>query len=196
MNFLREKMTMPLLSEKKRVYLILGGVIIVCLLASFFVTYFFLMKIQAASRDLSEKKAEIASLQKKKQSFSDSEREYQEIQPELVNVNQSFLKKGDFLPFILTLEKIAQRSGNNYENKLISESSKDEVAPGWTTADFQITLKGDFPSLLKFLMYLENAPYAIEMSDLRIQGGGWGATAGKEQQEITTVFGLRAFVGR
>lgn len=189
-------MIMALLPEKKRVYLILGGVVVVCLFTAFFVTYFFLMKIQAASLDLSETKAEITGLQNKEQSFSDSEREYKEIQPGLADIDQSFLKKGDFLPFILTLEKIAQKSGNYYENRLISESSKDETAPGWTTADFQITLKGDFPSLLKFLTYLDNMPYAIEMRDLRIQESGWKAATGEEQQGITTIVGLRAFVSR
>lgn len=189
-------MLIPLLSEKQKVYLILGSVIIICLAAFFFATSFFLTKIQAASRDLSEKKAEIASLQKKEQSFSDSEGEYKEIQSGLADIDQTFLKKGDFLPFILTLEKIAQRSGNHYENKLISESSKDEAEPGWTTADFQITLKGNFPSLLKFLMYLENVPYAIKMSDLRVQESGRITTVGGGREEITAIVGLKAFVGR
>ncbi len=196
MNFSSRKMAIPLLSEKKKVYLILGGVIIICLAASFFITSFFLTKIQAASRDLSEKKAEITSLQKKEQSFSDSEKEYKEIQPGLADIDQGFLKKGDFLPFILTLEKIARRSGNNYGNKLIGESSKDEAGFGWTTADFQVTLKGGFPSLLKFLVYLENMPYAIEISDLRVQESALTTTVGGEGQEITTIIGLKAFIGQ
>jgi hypothetical protein len=189
-------MTIPLLSEKQKVYLILGGVIIICLAASFFTASFFLLKIQAASRDLSEKKAEIANLQKKEQSFSESKREYKKIQPGLNDLDQSFLKGGDFLPFILILEKIARESGNNYENKLISESSKNEAEPGWTTADFQITLKGDFLSLLKFLTYLENAPYAIEISNLRVQESSQTRIVNEAQQEITTIIDLGVFIDR
>lgn len=186
-------MTIPLLSEKQKAYLISGGVVVLCLTAFSAVTSFFLVEIEAASRNLFEKKAEIAGLQNREQNFSDLEKKYKEIQPGLTDIDQSFLKRGDFLPFILALEKIAQKSGNRYENKLVNEFSKSKEGSGWATADFQITLEGDFFNLLKFLTYLENMPYAIKMTNLRIQEGG-RAMVGVGQPEITTIIDLGVFV--
>ena len=114
-------------------------------------------------------------MRNREQNLSDLEKKYKEIQPGLTDIDQNFLKKGDFLPFILALEKIARNSGNRYENKLANESSKSDKKSGWETADFQITLEGDFFGLLKFLTYMENMPYATEMTNLRIQEGGRAA---------------------
>ncbi len=173
--------------------MILGGVVIACLATLFFVISFFLTRVQSASHDLSRGKEEMVNWQKKKQKISDLEGEYKEIQSGFAKIDKNFLEKDDFLPFILTLEKIARESDNNYGNRLISESSKEDAKSGWPTAQFQITLKGDFSNLLKFLTYLENMPYIIEMTDLMIQRGGQGAV-GTRPIEIITVIGLKAFL--
>jgi len=79
------------------------------------------------------------------------------------------LPNGEALKFIMMIETIAQSTGNKQEVSVV-KASNDKTSPKDTNINLQITLKGSFPNLVKFLLYLENAPYFSEIKSLQLQG--------------------------
>jgi len=116
--------------------------------------------------ELSEKKQNVELLYQDWRILEDSRKEYLKIQSEL-NSLPAILPSGEALKFIMMVESIAQSTDNRQEVSAVSNAGakKENSAP----LDFQITVHGNFSNLIKFLAYLENAPYYNEINSLQIK---------------------------
>jgi len=82
-----------------------------------------------------------------------------------------FLAQKDAINFILDVEQFASSTQirekitvlNNPAQKSQGEKPKENVLK------FQISLWGSYPNLIKFLVYLENAPYLNNIDSLQIK---------------------------
>jgi len=117
--------------------------------------------------ELSEKKQSTELLYQDWRILESSRKEYVKIQNEL-NALPAILPSGEALKFIMLIESIAQNTNNRQEVSVTSNASAKKEAN--QPLDFQIVLRGNFPNLVKFLAYLENAPYYNEINSLQIKG--------------------------
>jgi len=133
----------------------------------FFITTPLIRQIKNDGLELSAKKQNIELLYQDWRILENSRQEYIKIENEL-NSLPAILPSGEALKFIMLIESIAQNTNNQQEVSVISNpgEKKDARQP----LNFQIVLRGNFPSLIKFLAYLENAPYYNEINSVQIKG--------------------------
>ncbi len=133
----------------------------------FFITTPLIRQIKNDGFELSAKKQNIELLYQDWRILENSRQEYIKIENEL-NSLPAILPSGEALKFIMLIESIAQNTNNQQEVSVISNpgEKKDARQP----LNFQIVLRGNFPSLIKFLAYLENAPYYNEINSVQIKG--------------------------
>lgn len=79
-------------------------------------------------------------------------------------INNLFLDKNEALKFFNFIEKISSDSQNYSNISIISSGEKIEDG-----LRIQISLYGSFSNFMKFLNYLENAPYLLQIEDLKIR---------------------------
>lgn len=141
---------------------------------------------EVSERYLSNQQA-LAKLSYREAALKKMQDSYQQIQTDFSRIEKVFLNKEEIVGFITTLETIAQKTGNDFEIKLISspEAKTGSSNPEQTKESvlaFQITLEGNFSSLLKFSASLENTPYQpyrlINIDNLNVRNMGGGNLGG------------------
>jgi hypothetical protein len=164
---------------------------------------FLLSKINFASADLAKKKQNFESIQKKAQQTTVAEDEYQAIKPRLDEINNSLLDRSRVLDFIMVLEKIARETGNQDEISIANTGSNikkpADKKQSDETMEFQVSLSGIFPDLIKFLSKVENMPYLNDIDNIQIRGyGGEGNGYGTEGQlasnAIETTLNIKVYL--
>jgi hypothetical protein len=102
--------------------------------------------------------------------LENSKKNYDEIEKELQN-KTALLTSDEAIKFILAVEDSA-RATQNHQTISVLEKAPSADAQSKTqksnAINFQISLWGSFPNLIKFLIYLENAPYYNNISSLQI----------------------------
>ncbi len=180
---------------------ILAGLIIACLTVSFFTWLFILPlidKIYQASEEYLENQKTIKILDEQVFLFHKLRKDYLQKQGDLSNVEKIYLPDSETVGFITTLEEIARQTGNLFEIKTASSFSEEE-AP---FLSLQISLWGDFNSLLEFLANLEDSPYPpyrlTEIDRISIQRIGDQALTDQEinlsSNDLETVLGIKVYM--
>lgn len=90
------------------------------------------------------------------------------IQNELSGTT-ALLPSEDAIKFILAVENSAQATQNRESISVSNSAATTQATGAKNTLDFQISLWGSFPNLIKFLVYLENAPYLNTVDSLQIR---------------------------
>ena len=161
-------MNLQSLTIQQKINLTIFGFLVIF----FFIAFFFILplvsQIKEDGVELAQKKQNIELLYQDWRVLENSRKEYQKIENEL-NALPAILPNGEALKFIMMIETIAQSTGNKQEVSVV-KASNDKTSPKDTNINLQITLKGSFPNLVKFLLYLENAPYFSEIKSLQLQG--------------------------
>jgi len=134
------------------------------------IIYPLISSIRSASGKYLANQNILAGLERREFFTKEMEEEYQKNQADLAKIEEAFLDSEKTVGFISTLEVIAEETGNVFEIKTAKSSSPDEEEPFFV---LQISLWGDFLSLLKFVASLENSPYPpyrlMETEDIAIR---------------------------
>jgi hypothetical protein len=154
------------LTTKQRIGLASLGFFALLGLVIFLVAAPLIRQIRNDGLELSAKKKGIELLYQDWRVLESSRKEYLKIEGEL-NSLPTILPPGEALKFIMLIENIAQSTNNQQEVSVISSNTKEKNDQ---PIDFQITLRGDFSNLIKFIAYLENAPYYNEINSVQIKG--------------------------
>ena len=157
------------MSEKNKIYAFALAVILLILAVVFLIIPLLVSKIKSTSISLAQQKEALNNLEAKQRNFYEFNREYQQIKPDLEKIDSAFVEEGKILDFIVALENIAKQSGNKYEIKVIERPAGGTEQGGAKSINFQISLKGSYPNLIRFLVYLEGLPYMNKVSTLQIQ---------------------------
>lgn len=152
------------ITPKQKIYLTAFGFLAGFVLAWLFVISPLVNQIRADGRELAQKKKEIESFYRDWQALEENKRSFREIQKELAG-QSAFLPAQEPLKFIEYAESAAQQTGNHQD---IAVVPADKDAPAGQLA-FRLTTQGSFPNLIKFLIYLENAPYYNSVQALQIR---------------------------
>lgn len=143
-------------------------------LLAIFVARPLIKQIQTASAQLISQREAVEAFFQNWQALEKSNETAAKISQDIKD-NYSLLKKEEAVKFIMTLEKIAQATKNGHE--ITASEPPADAGQKQKTAktekltefiNFQIALSGDFPALIKFLLYFENAPYFSQIKSLRI----------------------------
>ena len=155
------------LTTKQRIGLTTLSFFVLLGLVIFLVVAPLVKQIRDDGLELSAKKKGIELLYQDWRVLESSRKEYLAIEGEL-NSLPTILPPGEALKFIMLTENIAQSTNNQQEVSVIS--GNDTKGKDGQPIDFQITLRGNFSNLIKFIAYLENAPYYNEINSIQIKG--------------------------
>ncbi len=158
------------LSLKQKVYLTALLWLAALILIIVFIASPLVYQIKRDGLELVQKKQEMESFYSDWQAVAQSQKDYQTRQNEL-NAWPAFLAPSEALKFIVLMEKFAQATNNSQTVTVSDPKQVDASTPSKTPSatEFQVSLRGNFPNLIKFLVYLENAPYYNKVQSLRVQ---------------------------
>ena len=154
----------------KKIYIISSAFALGIILFIALVIAPLIRQISIDSQMLYQKKQIVDSFFQNWQNLENSKNNYDEIEKTLQN-KTVLLTSDEAIKFILAVEDSA-RVTQNYQTISVLEKTPTTEGQSKTqkrnTIDFQISLWGSFPNLIKFLIYLENAPYYNNISSLQI----------------------------
>ncbi|MBU1102319.1 hypothetical protein KJ853_01520 [Patescibacteria group bacterium] len=138
-------------------------------------------QIKISSQELAQKKQATESFYANWRNLENSKKEYQEIQSRLKELS-FYLPSGEAIKFIQALEDFGQKTQNRENIFFLKNTASGDSAGKENTLNFQVSLWGSFPDLIKFLIYLENTPYYNNINSLRISrlAGNESASQDKE----------------
>lgn len=143
---------------KQKIYLVFGFIIIICILLIWGVVRSLILEIQRTSVLAQERNEELLTLKSIDQNYlKQLESDYNDVEEDISLVKSNFLNSGQAVNFFITLEDIASSTSNN----LKIEAGEFPF--------FTLYLTGDFPSLMKFLGWLENGKYFIGVDSIQIR---------------------------
>ncbi len=181
----------PNLNPKQKIYLTSALWLTILVFVIIFIIVPLISQIKNDGLELAQKKQDMESFYGDWQILAKSQKDYQTMQNELYAL-PAILPSSEALKFIVLIEKFAQATNNHQSVSVVGagEQTKAEKTPSAKeTIDFQISLHGSFPDLIKFLVYLENAPYYNNIKTLGIQRlstkGDENANAGQINTIIT-----------
>jgi len=152
----------------KKIYLIAGAFFLTIILLIGLVIFPLFKKIETDSQQLSQKKQAMDSLLQNWQSLENSKTDYEQMIQELNN-QPALLDPAQAIKFILKVEDFADLTQNEENISVIPRANSSEtIQQKENVLEFQISLMGSFPNLIKFLIYLENAPYYNNVKSLQI----------------------------
>lgn len=123
-------------------------------------------QIQDDGAELAQKKQDMELFYQDWEALAKSQKDYQTMANEL-NALPAILPPSEILKFIVLVEKFSQITANQQTVTIADASQPDKTRKD--AVDLQINLRGDFPDLIKFLIYLENAPYYSQLKSLQAQ---------------------------
>ncbi|KPJ56062.1 hypothetical protein AMJ49_05815 [Parcubacteria bacterium DG_74_2] len=156
-----------MMNLNKKIYISLSFFALAFLVFVFFIIYSLLNEIKKDSQDFVVQKNSIAELQTRKENFNKLKNFYKNYQKDLEKIDNLLVDSEKPIEFIEFLEESAENSSLSI-NVSTSALLKPETEK-WNFSNYQLSLEGSFPNVLKFLEKLETAPYLIEISNLNIQ---------------------------
>lgn len=141
----------------QKIYITAGIILILIILAMGFLIKPLIAEIKATSDSVSKENGKLDALKDiDKDYLTALESDYRNVKDNLL-VFKINLSEKQIIDFIVELEGVANNSLNNLEIK-----SAD-------FPDFTLSLTGSLPNLMKFLGWLENNPYLVNIESINIR---------------------------
>lgn len=143
--------------------------------------------IISISDDILTSKKNIRQIEERNNKIDDVRKNYNDIKDEIGVISDTFVKKdyekvGDMF---MDLEDIANRYSVDLDKK---PSAREELTLGdgsISAAFFDLTASGDYDNLMKFMLYLDNFKYYMDLNNVQIE------TKIDEETKVSTIM-LRA----
>jgi len=170
---------------KNKVNLSLIILALLTIISIVFVIYPLFSGIKKNSEELVSQRKNLLSFETNIKNLEKFKTLYQEIEPNLENINTLFVNPEAPVKFISFLETTARDC--QVPIKISSTLPSKTERYIWPSLDFQITSISSFPKFLKFLEKLEAGPYLIEIRNLNISK----LTEEKIRSEEFEIFSLK-----
>lgn len=142
----------------QKIYLVSGLILIIVILLLWGIVKPLILEIQTTSASVKERNEKLLVLERTDQEYlKQLELEYKDIKQDIDLIKAGFLNVDQVVNFFVSLENIASSTFNELEIEA-------EEFPFFT-----IYLLGDFPGLMKFLGWLENSKYFVDVDLLQIK---------------------------
>ncbi len=142
---------MPLISKNLSKIIVLASLTILVLASA---AIFLYLKIQSETGSLDSQLAKIAVLEKRERDFSGARQSLSDFSGEISVLKKSFLSEKEFVDFIKILESTGQKAGVKFK----AQSATLSGSPAGAGINF--TVDGDFVSVAKFFVLLDNLQYS------------------------------------
>ncbi len=158
----------------KKIYIIIIIFAFIILSLIVFLIYPTFKSIKDGSEEILSSKNKTISINAETMELDSFKKNYKNYKPNLDKIDQLFVDLANLVDFIKFLEKVALDSGINADINLVN--SKQEKINNFPVVLFQVSAKGDFLNMLKFIDKLETGPYLIRIENLTFK---------KSEKEIT-----------
>lgn len=143
---------------RQKIYLATGLALIIVILLFWGVVKPLLLEIQITSTSVKERNEKLLILTRTNQDYlKQLESDYNDIKEDISLIKSGFLDVDKVVDFFIYLENIAFNTSNELEIE-----AKDFPV-------FTLYLLGDFPNLMKFLGWLENSKYFVDLDLIQIK---------------------------
>jgi len=180
----------------KKIFITLGATILIVFSLVFFVMKPLLVQVKHQSIKYQEKSL-LFERRKELESYLRRLKADVKIAQERSLVFKGMLLDSDkTVDFIVRLEEIAIQTNNWQELSIPASKEKKEKYP---SQEFNVTLEGSFPNLIRYLVHLENMKWFVGVDSLKISRIQEESRLGKELPEgilpgdVQTNLGLRTF---
>lgn len=139
-----------------------------CLLILFvsavFTARIILKNISGASGQLATEKKNLFTLESKIKSLENFRQEYEELKPDLEKADSLLVQAQLPVDFIQFLEEISSEAGINLKISPLADIKI--TGDPWPSSNFQLSLAGSYPKIIRFIDKLENSQYLITLQSL------------------------------
>ncbi len=146
----------------------------VLLIASFLVFYFLILpsiaKIKEIRSEILNQKIELKNNIKQSQNINKLNEELKNIKPKMEKLDQIFINKNRELDFITLIESIADKHA--LEQKISLNPGQDNPEEIYKTSPINISLKGNYSNIIKYLKDIESIKYYLNVKSISISSDG------------------------
>ena len=141
-------------------------------------------EIKKAATSVSESREKLISLEKMdKKYIEEVEKDYENINIGLAGIKKQFIDKSEAVKFFEALESVASATSNEIK---ISASEFPFLTLG---------LEGTFPDFMKFLGWLENGEYFIDVDSISVSRvGAIGGPENIPAGAVKTILKIKAYI--
>ena len=155
-----------------------------------FVVFPLVKNIKESSQQLLLEEEARLTFSKEIENFQNFKEAYQAVEPDLKEVESSFIIPEPPIEFINFLEKTAADS--NILLEISSVSPEKSEGKTWPSLDFNLQASGSFSNFSRFVERLENSLYLIEIYDLNMRKSS-GASDESSTENVSVNFSLKVF---
>lgn len=137
------------------------GLVTLALLA--FVTYPSLTEIKSLNTTIDAERIELEAQYLRGQNLKQTLKTYQEVKPNVGELDHIYLKHGQELAFITALENTADSTHVNQQLKLNAPSAQNP-----NEQPIELTLTGELPNIINYLAGLEALDYYVNINTVRL----------------------------
>lgn len=173
---------------KQKICLLSGLVLIIAVLLFWGIVRPLLAEVKTTSASVRERNEKLSVLQKTDQNYlKELETEYNDVKEKISLMKAGFLEIDKVVDFFVKLESIATNTSNQIE----IEPKEFPV--------FNLDLTGSFPNLIKFLGWLENDNYFLDVEAIKIKRFSQRDLTPEQQKtisigDVNTVLRIRNYI--
>ncbi len=141
-------------------------------------------EIKNLSNKIEEQRSQLEQLYIRGKNIKQTLQQYREIKPTVSNLDNIYIKRGEELKFITTLENTANEQSVDQEPKLVSPP----VNSTSNTLQLELTTTTSLNRIIKYIMGLEALDYYINIDTVRLSKASNSASATSVSPNLSTLF--------
>ena len=137
-------------------------------MAIFYIGNFYLVEtVESLSLEIVDKKQKIERLNKQSDQINSIRMGYEYIQGEMNRTSDLIVNYPDIIDFIIEIENVAEKSKVDLDIS-VSNKEGESLNNDLSVVGYGIMATGDFNSIMRFLVYLENLRYLNKVENIRV----------------------------
>lgn len=158
-----------MLNQNQKNILLISLPIIIFIGIFFFVISPLFSKINELKTKIQKEKTSLEIYQKKGDSLFSLEKDYKKVEKDKENLYSFFIESLKIEKLFEELENLSHKVKINQEINLLNKGSiSSETKINVEKISLQIKARGDFENLVKYLLLLENFPYYLNITSIKI----------------------------
>lgn len=135
----------------------------------YFMNHYLFNYIRSMSNEVVAAKKDVVLIAERNKKIDEVRSNYNNIEKEIGVISDTFVKKDNekFGEMFMELEDIAHRY-NIELTKDPASKAEERMGDGIFAAYFNMTAKGEYDDLMKFVLYLDNFKYYIDLNNIEI----------------------------
>jgi hypothetical protein len=171
------------LTPQRKAIIIIGLTLLTSIGLFVIMGYSSIKEIKNLSLQIEEQRSQLEELYIRGKNIKQTLQQYHEIKPTINTIDNIYVKRGEELKFITTLENIANVQGINQEPKIVSQPNNSN------TLQLELTTTASLNRIIKYLIGLESLDYYINIDTIRLsKSSSWTNNYAPTNPELSTIF--------